>query len=577
MIRVSDQIQEEFPRLRGGRTVTVEATRAYTLPASTRDDIVRFVTLLLVVVGVALLIACANIANLLLARASARRREIGVRIALGASRGRLVRQLLTESLVLSVLGAGAGLFVASMALRFLSEFALPGFVPIDTLGLRLDPRVLAFTGILTVVTGLLFGLVPALQTTSPNVTGALKEQLPESSVRGTLRTRGVLLALQTAMALTLLVGAALFVRSLQNGLRSDVGFETRNLAIASFDLGMQRYDATRAAGFVAALTQRTAQFPGVRAVTSAVYPPLARGGSGFFVLIDGYEPVEGEELRIEADWVGPDYFRTMGIPLLAGRDIEQNDREGAPLTAVINETMARRWFTDTDPVGRTFKLGAPDEPDIRIVGVAGDVKDGLTDDPEPFIYFPMSQYMDRALDGGFNLLVASDAPALQLLPAVRAEVRNMDPNIVLQDLSTLENRFAEFLMPQRMGSTLLSTLGALTVLLAVVGITGIVGYAVNQRRREIGIRIALGASNAHVVRVMVRGALVPIGAGLALGIVASLATTRLVANFMYDVAPTDALTFVSMPLLMTVVAMVAAYLPARRAMNISPTESLRGE
>ncbi len=576
MISVSDGLRGEYPT-RGGRTITTEAMRSVTLPATSGRDIVRFVTLLMVVVGTALLIACANIANLLLARAAARRREIGVRIALGAGRGRLVRQLLTESLILSAGGALAGLAIASIALSFLSGYALPGFVSIASLDLTLDGRVVAFTGAVALFTGLLFGLAPALQTTSLNLTESLKGQSSDARLGGIMKTRGILLSIQTAMALVLLIGAGLFVRSLQNGLDADVGFETRNLAMASFNLARRQYSEPQGLRFVQDFTERARQLPGTANVSSSVYPPLARSGSGFFIYIDGYTPAEGEELRIEANWVGPDYFRTMGIRLINGRDISGQDRLGAPNVAVINETMARRWWPGEDSVGRTFRMhGDGSGSEVLIVGLAQDVKYGLNQDPEPFIYYPMAQHMGRALSR-INLLVATDAAPANVLPTLRQHMRELDPDLVVSELTTLQNRFAEYLMPQRMGTTLLSTLGGLTVLLTVVGISGVVAYAVNQRRREIGIRIALGAASTHILRVIVSGAMIPVAVGVVAGLVAAFGVTRLITNFMFGVAPTDPITFFTVPLLMASVALVAAYLPARKATVVNPTEALRSE
>ncbi|MEE8116561.1 MAG: ABC transporter permease, partial [Gemmatimonadales bacterium] len=462
MLRVSDQLEEETNR--AGRTITTEAVRTFTLPAATTgQDIVRFVTLLMVVVGAALLIACANIANLLLARASARRREIGVRIALGAGRARLVRQLLTESIILSVTGAAAALFVASVGLQFLSGYALPGFVSIASLNLTLDGRVLAFTATIALLTGVIFGLVPALQTTNPNLTEALKSQSAQARSGGIMRTRGILLSFQTAMALVLMIGAGLFVRSLQNGLNADVGFATRNLAMASFNLSRLQYSEPAVAQFLQDLTDRSTRIPGARNVTTAVYAPLAGSGSGFFVNIPGYVPAEGEELRIEANWVGPRYFETLGIPLINGRDITEQDRPGTPIVAVINETMARRWWPGEDPVGRTFRLnGDGSGPEALIVGLAQDVTYGLADAPEPYIYYPIAQFMGRAVSRTIQLLVATDDTPANALPALRNHFRELEPNLAIPDLTTLESRFEDFLMPQRMGAMLLSSLGALT-------------------------------------------------------------------------------------------------------------------
>ncbi|MCZ6915440.1 MAG: ABC transporter permease [Gemmatimonadetes bacterium] len=577
MLSVSDRLAEETNR--AGRTITTEATRTFTLPAATTGrDIVRFATLLMVVVGAVLLITCANIANLLLARASARRREIGVRIALGAGRARLVRQLLTESVILSVTGAAAALFVASVGLKFLSGYALPGFVSIASLELALDGRVLAFTAMIAVVTGVLFGLVPALQTTTPNLSDALRQQSSDARSRGIMRTRGILLSFQTAMALVLLIGAGLFVRSLKNGLNADVGFTTRNLAMASFDLSLLQYSQPAVSRFLRDLTVRSIGVPGAREVTTSVYPPLAGSGSGFFINIPGHIPAAGEEMRIEANWVGPRYFRTLGIPLINGRDFTEQDMAGAPIVAVINETMARRWWPGEDPVGRTFRLNSDGSgPEALIVGLAQDVTYGLADAPEPFIYYPIHQFMDRAAGGSIQLLVSTNDAPVNTLPLLRNHLRELEPNLAIPELTTLESRFEEFLMPQRMGTMLLSSLGGLTVLLAVVGISGVVGYAVNQRRKEIGIRITLGAARRHVLGVMVRGAVIPVAVGLAVGLMAAASVTRFITNFMFNVRATDPVTFLVVPAIMAIVAIVAAYFPARRATRINPTEALRAE
>jgi len=576
LLSISQQLDEEDPN-RSGRIITAEATRAITLPAETGADIVRFMVLLMSVVAAALLIACANVANLLLARASARRREIGIRLALGAGRKRLITQLVTESVMLSAVGALVGIGVAMLALRALSGFALPGFVTIASLDLHLDARILAFTATLAVATGVLFGLFPALQTTTPDLVKSLKAQGGQAGARRIMRTRGWLLSVQIALALVLLVGSGLFLRSLRNGLNLDVGFEARSLAMGGVSLARRQYTESTARQFVRDLTGRVAAHPGVRHVSSAVFPPLARGGAGFFITVDGYTSGQGEEMRIEANWVAADYFATLGIQIMDGRGIATEDREGAPLVAVINETMANRWWPAQNPMGRTFRQQADGSgAEITIVGVAQDVKQGLTEDPEPFIYYPMMQHMERAYSQ-IHILAATDGSADNLLSVLREGVRSLDPSLPVEDLQTLDNRFAEYLMPQRMGSTLLSTLGALTVLLAVVGISGVVGYSVNQRRREIGIRLALGGSSRHVLGVMARGALIPVAVGAGIGVLAAVAVTRFATTFMYDVAPTDPLTFVSAPLLLVVVALIAAYFPARRATKINATEALRTE
>ncbi len=577
MAAVSDQLEEEDPR-RAGRQITVEPTRTYTLPvATTGDDLVRFVLVLMAVVGASLLIACANAASLMLARASARRQEIGVRVALGADQRVLARQMLTESLLLSTIGALIGISVAAGALKLFAGYALPGGIPIGALDIALDTRVLAFTGVLSVVTGIAFGLVPAIQATNPSIVNALRDDPRRGAAPRMLRTREWLLTFQTALALVLLIGAGLFVRSLRSGLKTDVGFETRRLALAAIDLPMHRYTAPQIVQFLDDLRERVEHLPGVASVTHGLRPPLAQGGNGFLAIVDSYSPAPDEEIRIEADFVGTDYVRTLGIPL-RGRDFVNGDRVGSRLVGIINETMARRYWPDSDALGSTLSmLWGPDNSAIEVIGIAGDVKDGLTENPEPFIYFPLAQHPARSEDAAAWFMAATPDDAINIVPQLRREIQALDSDIGISELTTLDNRFAEMLMPQRMGSMLLSLLGALTVVLAVVGIAGIVTYTVNQRKHEIGVRMALGASVGSVLRLLVTAALKPVVVGILLGVVAALTLTRLVSSFLLDVQATDTLTFIGIPILLASLAALAAFLPALRASAIHPTQALKTE
>jgi predicted permease len=572
---LSEQMREEFPAERGPRNVTTAPVSGITLPVTAGADVTRFVLLLMSVVGATLLIACANVANLLLARARSRRREIAVRLALGAGHGRLTAQLLTESILLAGLGAMAGLGVAQLAFAALSGFSLPGFVAVDSLGLRLDGRVLGFTVVASILTGLIFGLAPALHARRMSVTGALKDD--EAGGGGVLRARSALLTAQTVLAVVLLIGAGLFVRSLRNGLATDTGFTTRSMAMLSVDFGMHRYTSEQSLQFIQEFARRAEILPGVSSVSYSILPPPTASGMGLFAEIDSYTPQPDEEIRIEYDMVGPAYFATMGIRLEEGRDLTAGDRRGAAPVVVINQTMAERWWPGANPVGRTIRVGGPDVPAWEVVGVARDVGRGLDGVPEPFVYFPMLQASSRVLDGNITFVVKTAGNDAQLLSALRTAVHTLDPNLALDELTTMHNRMAEFLMPQRMGSTLLAALGGMALVLATVGIFGVVAYAVNQRRREIGIRLALGAEGSHILSVMVRSAAVPVAIGLVAGLGAAAALTRLASTFMYDVAPQDPATFGAVAVLVVAVALLAAYLPARKATTVNPTEALRSE
>ena len=572
---LSEQMREEFPRERGPRNVTVEAVQGITLPVTAGADVTRFVLLLMSVVGATLLMACVNVANLLLARARSRRREIAVRLALGAGQGRLTAQLLTESLLLAGLGAAAGLGVAQLSFAALSEFSLPGFVAVDSLDLRLDARVLAFTVAASLLTGLIFGLAPALQTRRLSVTGALKND--EVGGGGALRTRGMLLTVQTILAVVLLTGAGLFVRSLRNGLATDTGFTTRSMATLSVDFGMHRYTHERSMQFIREFADRVEALPGVSSVSYSILPPPTAGGMATFAQIDGYTPQPDEELRIEYDMVGPVYFATMGIRLDRGRDFTAADRAGAASVVVINQTMAARWWPGVNPLGRTIRVGGPDIPPWEIVGVARDVGRGLDGVPQPFVYFPMLQESTLVLNGDITFVVKTAGDDAQLLSALSTTLHELDPNLAARDLATMDNRMAQFLMPQRMGSTLLAALGGMALVLATVGIFGVVAYAVNQRRREIGIRLALGAKVSHILSLVIRSAAVPVAIGLVVGLGVAAALSRLVSNFMFDVAPHDPATFSAVAVLVVAVTLLAAYLPARRATTVNPAEALRSE
>ena len=580
MAVVSRQLEDESPATsdggtrRSGRQITVEGTRAATLPMSSGGDLTRFVWLLMGVVLSALLIACANIANLLLSRANARRHEMGVRLALGASRGRLISQLLTESFVLSLTGAVLSIGVAKGILAVLSGYSLPGFVSIASIDVSLDHRVLLFTLGVTTVTALLFGLVPALQSTSTDIADSIKGG---STGQGptAMKTRNVLLGFQSGIAVILLVAAGLFVKSLQNGLDTDVGYRTSNIAMGAVNFEPRGYTEGQANQFLddwAALVSATT---GATSVTTAVREPMSRSSSGYMANFLDYQPTEGEEVRIEANFVGPRFFETMGIGLRVGRDFLISDAPGAPMVAVVNQTIVDKYFRGENPVGKTFSINAG--ADFTIVGTVPDVNHALREEQGPFIYFPVKQQIDQALRRSIYLLAATPADAANSLSAIRSAVISLDPGLPISELTTMTNRKAEHLMPQRMGATLLSALGGLTTLLTVVGIWGVVGYMIARRKREIGIRLALGAERSVIVRMIATGASKPILIGIGVGIVGSVVLSKLITAFLYDIAPTDLPTYLVITVALTCVTLIAAYLPAKKIAQIDPTESLRAE
>ncbi|HEX6631786.1 MAG TPA: ABC transporter permease [Gemmatimonadaceae bacterium] len=532
-----------------------------------------FVLLLGAAVGVALLIACANVANLLLARAARRRREIGVRLALGAGRGRLVRQLLTESLLVAALGGAAALAVAAVGGRLLARVSLPGGVDFQALGTGLSARGLGVVAALALLSVVLFGLAPALQASRPALAAELRGTGTAAAGRG--RLRDALVVAQLALCLVLLAGAGLFVRSLRTALAVDTGYDTERVAVGMLNLGLQRYDAARARPFYAALTERLARLPGVRAVSYAATLPLTGEEDTFGYVLPATAADTATRTSLVTEQVAPDFFRTTGLQLLRGREFTTRDVPGAPLVAVVNETLARRYWPDGNAVGQRIGLEQPG--DLLIVGVARDASYSSLDDASaPHVYLPLLQRDTRIADD-VVVLLRTEGDAAALVPALRAAVRALDPDVPLLQAGTFEGMLADVLLPQRMAATLLGLFGALTLLLASVGIYGVMSYLVGQRAREIGVRIALGASRSRVVGLVLRRSLVLVAAGVALGLALALAASRVVAGFLFGIGAADPWAMLGSTLLLAGVALLASWVPARRAAAIDPQVALRAE
>ena len=573
MSLISEGLQASDPS-RAQRFITVEAANRAALPPSAAADITRFVALLMGAVGATLFIACANVAGLLLARGAARRHELELRLALGAGRGRIVRQLLTESLLLAVVGTAGGLLVARWAMDFLATYDLPGGVTVASLGLGLDVRVLTFASMLLVATAL-FGLLPAL--------GATRHIAPTMAARitgdgiGNLRGQSTLLGAQVTVTIVLLLGAGLFIRSLQNGLELDLGVASGPVVLAEIAPGLEGYPPGRVRSVLDEATSRLAELSGVANASAAILPPLT-GGNGFLADgIEGYVRGPDEEIRFESNFVKPDYFAALGIEIRAGREFTTSDREGTPLVAVISDTMARRYWEGRDPIGTRLSTGSLGEA-IEIIGVARDVRVGLDGIAEPFVYLPLDQHPRfMAVPFPMVLIVRAESNPLPLAVPVRTVLADIDPTLPVTDVTTLDTRIAGLLMPQRLGSVLLSALAFLTVILVAVGVVGAVAYSVARRRSEIGIRLALGAQRSEVTRTMTFGALRPVATGLVIGVLAAVVLGRLISGFLYGVQPTDEVTLLGAVAVLSAVAGIAAYVPARRATSIDPAEVLIAE
>jgi predicted permease len=527
---------------------------------------------LMAVVGIVLLIACANLAGLLLARAAGRQREVAVRLAVGASRGRLVRQLLLESVLLAAAGGIAGVILAVWTSGGLMALMPPTPFPV-AFDASVNTRVVAFAAVLTLLTSLAFGLLPALRATRPDVSSALKEAagtLSGGAARG--RIRSALVVAQVALSLLLLVSAALFLRGLGHAQTLDPGFGIRTGIMAAVDLLPNGYDAARGTAFHTTVLTRVGALPGVRSATFANAMPLdISSGSNMSVGIDGYQPADGEEVDVYYNRVGPGYFETMEIPLAAGRPIDERDLDGRRLSVVINETMARKYWAGQSPLGRTVRFGSGP---ATVVGVARDGKYGqLNEKPRNYMYVPLAQYFRHdAL-----LIVRTSGEPAPIVPALHAEVKRIDPNLPLFDVRTVGEHMKLSVFIPRMASTLLGLFGVLALLLAVVGLYSVVTFSVAQRTREIGVRMAMGATRGQIMRLVLRQGMILTVTGLLIGAALAAAAAQALRSQLMGLAPTDAVSFGATGALLFAVSLLACVIPARRATRLDPVRALRLE
>ncbi|MGB7922147.1 MAG: ABC transporter permease [Pyrinomonadaceae bacterium] len=569
------QLGEEYPDTNEGQSIML--TPPGLIHPILRAPVISFTGALMGAVGLILLIACANLANLLLARATERRKEIAVRLALGASRLRLIRQLLTESLLLSCAGGALGFLLAFWAVDFVDKFKPQIDFPL-TLNLKVDARVFGFSLFVSLLTGVLFGLVPALQSTKTELVPALKDATSQGSYRRSRLRNGLVIA-QVALSLILLIVAGLVVRTLRHLQTMGPGFDPENALMMSVDLGLQGYDKTRGQQFYRQVTERVQALPGTRSVSLANFIPLSLNYNSTSVYVEGQEPARGANVPTVMDaTVGLNYFSTMDIPLVAGRDFSAQDNEGVPLVAIVNETFARRFFPGPNPVegalGKRFAYRSAAGPFVQIVGIAGDGKYfSIGEDPRPFIYFPLLQnYESNAI-----LLVRTTSDPKSMIGAIRSEVQKMDRNLPVYDVRTLTEHMGLSLFPARIAATLLGAFGLLALSLAAIGVYGVMSYSVAQRTHEIGIRMALGARPRDVLRLVVQQGMMLALIGLVIGLLGALTLTRLMSSLLYGVSATDAGTYLVISLLLAIVVLIACYVPARRATKVDPMIALRYE
>jgi len=567
------QLARDFPNDNEGMKIQV-IPPGFVLP-QIRNQMLGVSAALMGLVALVLLIACTNLANLLLARATERGKEIAIRLSIGANRARIIRQLLTESVMLAVSGGLIGAALAGWMIDSIMALKPPIEIPI-TLELHVDWRVLAFSMIVSVVTGVLFGLVPALQSTRPDLVPALKDVASQSGVRRSLLRNGLVVA-QISVSLLLLIAAGLTLRALQQLRAMNPGFNPENALMMNFDLSLQGYQTDAGVQLRKQLIDRVQSLPGVRSVSVTDSMPLSMNYNGTQILIEGRPQERGVNAPSAMNAsVGLKYFETIGTPLLAGRDLTEQDQEGKTHSVVVNETFARNFFPGANPIenalGKQFRT-SPEKQPWQIAGVAKDGKYWtLGEDPKSFVWFPIGNQL------AFNTLLArTTARPESVIGAIRGEFRNLDPNLPVTDVKPLTEHMKLSLFPARAVAALLAAFGILALALAAIGIFGVMSYAVSQRTREIGIRMALGAGAREIFKLIVGHGLLLTLIGVGVGLALALVATRLLSTLLYNVSAVDPLTFAGVTSLLVTVAFLACYFPARRAMKTDPMIALRYE
>jgi putative ABC transport system permease protein len=531
-------------------------------------------------VGVILLIACANVANLMLARSDERHREIAVRTALGASRARIVQQLLTESVLLSLIGGAMGVALAYGGMRSLLALHPAGIPRVDQIGL--DVVVLGFTLLLTIVTGVVFGLAPAVELSRPDLNRSLKEGGRTGTVgRTRQRFRDSLAVAQMALSVVLLIGAMLLIRSFVQLRHVDLGFNRENALTLRTNLPVAPYpNDTVVIGFYRTLLQRIREQPGVRSVGATRLLPLTGTIGDWSITLEGRVRAPGENPNGDWQVVTPGYLETMGVRLARGRLFTDADNENAPLVAVINETMAKRYWPSEDAIGKRFHLGTNERPWITIVGIVGQVRhNAVTEAARAEMYVPHAQWgaAGASAPRGMTFVIRTAGDPLAALNYTRRTIRALDPNLPIADVRTLANVTDDSLSQARFTTVLLGLFAALALTLATIGIYGVISLLVTRRRQEIGIRIALGARPGSILSMVMRRGMTLAAIGVVLGLAAALALTRVLTSLLYGVTRFDAMTFALVPALLAAVALIACLIPAGRAATVDPVVALREE
>ena len=569
---IMQQLAAEYPATNEDRPIAVAANvRLHPQADAALEPVAAG---LMVGIGLVLLIACANVTNMLLARASGRQKEIGIRLAIGASRGRLIRQLLTESLTLGALGAAGGVALAALLLRLIDAMPLPIPVPV-ALTLHIDGRVLLFTAVVAILAGLLAGLAPALRATRVNLSADLKGDVAATKAGGRRWTlRDGLVAAQTAVTLVLLVTAALLTRSLVEAHRVDLGFQPQGLVALSTQLGLVGYDEDRAGRLFDTAAERIRALPGVSSVGRTWRQPLAINYNRTSVFFPDRQSPGSPGTSIASTWVDERYFTTIGVPLLRGRNFSTADTPSSPRVAIVTEAFARQYWPGSDALGRGFRLRGLDGPAYEIVGVVTDYKvETVGEAPTPYIHYAVGQRPST----GEVLMARSSLDPGALLDAMRREILALEPAAVFFESHTMEAQVDATLLPARLAAQALGLIGAVATGLGAIGLYGVIAYVVARRTREIGIRMALGASPRRVIALIMRQGLSIAAVGLLAGILLAWIAARAVAAGLYGVGAGDPLAWTAAIGVLLGAAALANYVPARRAARVDPSVALRTE
>src|SRR5262245_38838963 len=568
---IAGALEREYPAPNKGRSVALRPLVQATLFPAIRNVFVLGGAVMMTIVGLVLLIACSNVANLLMARALARRQEIGVRVALGAHRSRVFRQLLTESIVLATIGGFAGIAVAVAARNAIWSLR-PPFLADNFVDLTIDSRVLLFTAMVSLVTGVVFGALPGLQASRADVIDALKEETRGAGIgRGRAALSRGLVVGQVALSVVALVAAGLFLRSLGRANQIDPGFDVAHVALVFVNPGQAGYDGERARQFFQTVHDRVSAIPGVQSTSWASTAPLA-GGIFKTIIKEGENP-DATSARMVATAVvtTPGYFQTLSIPVLRGRDFSEVDRASTMRVAVINQTMAERLWPSEDAIGKRFRFFT-DTAYRQVVGIVKTSKyTTLGEEPQPAVFTPLAQDPSDAM----VLFVRTGSDPGAALGTSQREIRTLDAHVPLNNAATMREILNQSLWPARLAAILLGILGLLALTLASIGLYGVMAYSVTQRTREIGVRMALGADRSNVLGMVLRQGMTLVVIGLAIGIVGALGTARIVSGLLFGMSAVDPTTFAGVSIVLLFVAMLASYIPAWRASRLDPLQALR--